>query len=548
MGTDAPYALGQREFGMNPLRPSALIRTALLVAAMFGAANSIAPTAYAQKAVAEKAAIEKAAAKKFALQKFAEGIAELVKAAAGGNAQKKEAEAVQFFGVQAPPKRESELKERKVRLEAYSKAATDWINSVVSLQPNQRQLLKKTLDGKIAASQLAGQKPKPNNIRIHQGFNDSFAINFTDTNGAAIDLNFLQQERLLAEISLTPDQQAALDEAKQERKAFHEAATVGHVLNLLDDHLYLTAAQRAIVADVVKDKVDLNAACYAVTPTNYYFQQTSIVPVFVKAQNLDALGETQKRRAGDLSATNRTANSEEYIIFRSDAGVDSWPQQLRDAMKAQRARMMRAIAVRVDFHNTSDELTDSDVRHLQVAGKGATETAIATWKTASLARLKGHEERAMQFGNGNFSFSIAVPDVQQFENHPIWEHAVERLLPTASDQLAARHEVRAEAMANFIVAMLDRELWLTKKQRDILIKAVREEVPLPDTRIVNANYFLEVSLLTIPMFRLSIQDLVVLTDSQKTALAALKKPFQKQGTRVIVQMQNGSQMHLQIPN
>jgi hypothetical protein len=124
---------------------------------------------------------------------------------------------------------------------------------------------------------------------------------------------------------------------------------------------------------------------------------------------------------------------------------------------------------------------------------------------------------------------------------------MQQLVPKSTDQLNLRDSVRLEATAKFVVAMLDKELWLTKAQREILIDAVRKELPSPDTKIQNANYFLEVTLLTIPMFKLSKRELSVLTDTQKAAFEAMKKPFQKQNSYILVQMQNGGQMHLQIP-
>lgn len=545
MGIDAIYALGRRDFGMNPLRYSTLLRATLLVVAMTSTPSWLASAAFGQEAAAEKAA-----ARKPAIQKLTEGIADLVKAAFGVEEQPAVAVAVEAFGMDAMPgvvTPESELKKRKARLDVYSQASTDWLDTVVSLKAEQKEALKTSLDGRITKSQLEAKKPKRNN-RGSQRFSDHFAINFTESSGAAADLDFLRKTSLLAETNLTPEQQAALDAAKEERRAFHETATVGHILNILDQELYLTLAQRTSLEKQVRGKLNLQATCYALKPMNYYFQQVSIVPVLKRIPGDDLLGDAQRQRVEDLTANTQGPGSDQYVSFDSNDGIDSWQDQLRDGLKAQRARLMRSIAVRVDFYKGSEEMPDAAARRLLVAGKGATEKAIAQWKTTSLTQLKSYEQHAMQMGPGNFSFSLSVPDVQQLDNDPIWRQTVKDLLPNASKQSSERSTVRKDATANFIVAMLDRELWLTKKQRDAMFKAVRNKVPRPDTKIQNSNYFLEVTLLTIPLFKLSKSELAVLNESQQTVLAELKKPFQKQGSTVLVQMENGSQMHLRIPN
>lgn len=520
---------------MNPLRSSTALKASLLITAMVCTSAPMASKADAQET---------------AMEQLAKAIGDALKAATGKNVKKKRVVAEQMWAQPAMPALltpEAELKQRKVRLEAYSEVAAAWLDGCVSLQPEQQRALRATLDKEIATSQQAAKKPQPNRNGGTQGFSDHFAITFTDKNGAGKGLNVLQQKHLLAEANLTPQQLAALDEAAKERQEFYESAALGHILNQLDDELYFTTAQRAAIADVVREKAYLSAACYALHPVNYYFQQTPITSDIANVKQLDFLGEAQKRRAADLVGQNQHLESEQYISFQSNEGVDFWQEKLRDAMKSQRQRMMRAVAVRVDFHRASNEMSESDARHLQVAGKGATDATIAQWKTTSLQQLKSYEEHALQMGNGNFGFSLSVPDVQQVDSDPIWKHTVERLLPAASQQLTGRNNVRSDATAKFIVAMLDRELWLTQAQRDVLIDAVRKELPSPDTKIQNANYFLEVTLLTIPMFKLSKQDLAVLTDSQKSAFEAMKEPFQMQNRYVVVQMKNGGQMHLQIP-
>lgn len=515
---------------MNPLRSPKWLRAAVLITALLCVP---APQARAQQT---------------AIEKLAEVLGDALKAATGREVKQKAAVARQVLAQPAMPAvltPEAELKARKVRLDAFRDVSIAWLDGTVSLADNQQLLLEKTLDQAIASSQVAAKKPQANNQRMNRGYVDHFAITFTDTDGAARKVDLLHFEKLLAETDLTPEQAVRLAAAAKERREFHQSATLGHILNILDAELYFTAGQRTAIGDAAREKIQLNSACYALRPMNYYFQQTPITPLLKRGNHLNVLSEAQKRRATDLSATN-TDNAEQYVSFQSNEGIDLWQDTLRNAIKAQRERLTRAVAVRVDFHQALNEMSDSDARHLQVAGKGATDAAIARWKTTSRQQLKTFEQHAMG-AIGNFSFSLQVPNVDQIDADGIWKHSMEQLVPKSTDQLNLRDSVRLEATAKFVVAMLDKELWLTKAQREILIDAVRKELPSPDTKIQNANYFLEVTLLTIPMFKLSKRELSVLTDTQKAAFEAMKKPFQKQNSYILVQMQNGGQMHLQIP-
>lgn len=517
---------------MNLSRSSMIFRATLLTTAML----CIAPAS--------------AQAQATAMERLAAAIGDALKAATGKDVRRQRGVAEQVFAQPVMPAQltpEAELKERNVRLKAYSAVAADWLDDRVKLQPAQQQKLQKIIQARIATSQVAARKPQDNNQRGNQGFSDYFAINFTDTKGAALDLNFLRKKKLLAEVALTPEQQSELDKFTIERKVFHDSANVGHILNQLDSELYFTADQRASMADIVRLKVPLGAACYSMNPMNYYFQQTPIAAVITGEKQLKCLGVAQKLRAADLAGTSRDVNAEQYVSFQSNEGIDLWQDKLKEAIQAQRKRMMRAVGVRVDFHRGQCEMPDVDARRLLVAGKGATDTLVAKWKTTASRQLKSYEEHAAMRGQGNFSFSIGAPDVQQIDGDSVWKHTIEQLLPAASDHLAHRNSVRMDATANFIVATLDRELWLSASQRDILFEAVRKELPSPDFQIQNSRYYLEVSLLMIPLFKLGKRDLAVLSDTQEIAFEAMKKPFQVQNSYVVVQMKNGGQMHLQIP-
>jgi hypothetical protein len=239
-------------------------------------------------------------------------------------------------------------------------------------------------------------------------------------------------------------------------------------------------------------------------------------------------------------------NSEQYILFQSTEGIDTWQDKLTEVTVEQRKRLARAVDVRVAFHGLSQSLSEQEIHYLRVAGKGAVEEVITAWKELSRRQLKSYEDQVMRF-NGNFSFGLSVADVEKLEVNDIWKHAVESLTTQDTDALARRDAVRLDATARFVVAMLDRELWLNSDQRDVLLEAVKKELPDPDYRISNSRYYGEVTLLCIPLFKLSKTDLAIFTAPQQKAWDAMQNMFQLDGNYVRVQMKNGGQMSFSLP-
>lgn len=445
----------------------------------------------------------------------------------------------------AAPVAKSELKKRAARLVAWSAAMRDWTSRVAKLSDEQKETLTE-INSKVVEQAIdgPGAKVAPNNrIAQQQGFGDHFVINFTAPNGLAKSVDLTGDLSKLVFVKLTEKQKADLETAVKERRKFFQDANVGYILNLIDAELCLTEKQRDESAKIIRGSIDLDAACYAMQPMNYYFQQTSIATLFSNNAVRKLLTDSQKLRSSDSG--NQTQQS---IMFKTNDGMDAWQDQLATVIRQQKGRLRRAADVRVDFEVTSAGLDEKDRRYLRVASKGAIEDVIKTWKTQTRQQLDSWGERAAgQFAGRNVSFGVTAADVKQFEKNKLWSFTVESLTEGKTTYSIKRDGIRSEAWARFVVAMIDKELWLSTSQREEMLKCVAAVMPPADYEVQNARYFREVGLLVIPLFKLSKRDLAFLTPAQKTAWDELKKPFQHQGNYVLVQMKNGGSMHLTIP-
>lgn len=492
-----------------------------------------------------------------AIEKLADFLGGALKAATGKAIPRRvrPAAPVEMLAQPAPAivRPEREVKARLKRLQAYSVVMQDWATATAELSEQQRQALQKVAAVAVSDGQREWQQGHPDQrnavFQQQRGLGDYFPIRFTDVQGAARAVNILQEQKKLVDLSLTTAQQTALQTAEQEREQFHRDATLGYIMNLLDEELYLTATQRETMRESVGHQVDLTGACFGFQAQNYYFDEKSITGIVKSGgAHLNALTPSQKLRAKDLaSMENGSYNSEQYLSFSSEEGIDTWQDKLKEAVVTQKARLTRVIGVRVAFHRMSHQLSDQQTRRLQVAGKGAVDEVIASWKESSRKHLKSYEEQVGRFAGGNFSFGMQVPNVRQLEQNNIWKHTEESIASGVTDALTARNEARRTATAKFIVAMLDKELWLEPFQRERLLDVVRKELPSEENVEPNRRYFSEISLLCIPLFKFSRHDLTILSPHQREVWDEMKEPFNFDGNYVRAQMQNGGQMSFRIP-
>ena len=522
---------------MNPLRVSTLLPASLLLAFLVNT-----PGVHGQ--------VKK---QPTAIEKLADLLGGALKAATGREEKKPARRAVVRDMAQpamdAAKIPEDEVKNRLERLTAWSGTMQEWISRNSDCTDEQKKQISEAAVKAIESAQRTWKQQPRAAQRNNRALSDYFPIKFTNVNGASRAADLTRYQQKIADAGLSDEQRSRLTDAVKERTQFQQDASLGYILNLLDAELFLTSQQRETMARTMRSRITLDAACYSFQPQNYYFQQTSLVPLVQGGNHLDELNAAQKLRAADLASIGRSGsyNIEQYILFQSQDGVDTWSEKLDEAITEQKSRLRRAINVRVSFQEASHGLSESQTHHLEVAGKGAVDDLMEQWKKTTRKQLKSYEDQMGRFNGGNFAFAVSVPDVHKLERDEVWTHAVEALTPDSSDTLAERNEARSHATAMFVVAMLDRELWLDKSQREQMLELVRKNLPSPDYQIPNRNYFGEVTLLSIPLFRLSKQDVALFSAAQMKAWETVKKQLNFDGSMVRVHMKNGGEMSFQVP-
>ena len=111
--------------------------------------------------------------------------------------------------------------------------------------------------------------------------------------------------------------------------------------------------------------------------------------------------------------------------------------------------------------------------------------------------------------------------------------------------LQGRQTTRKKALADYIMSLLDREVWLSKDQLKNLGDATLEHLPADDGQ-PTYPYCQEVCLLTRSLYNFTKEDLMCLSEAQTAAVAELKKELRFDGHNLRFHRNNGSEMTIPI--
>ncbi|MEO2017519.1 MAG: hypothetical protein ABGZ53_24465 [Fuerstiella sp.] len=450
----------------------------------------------------------------------------------------------------------AEIEQRLGRLQAYSRATQDWVASVCDLSDEQTAKLAAICRQNVDASQKNWLKKAQNANRSNR-FSDTFPIKFTLRPGAADDIDLVRFLKPIDSLQslLTVEQTEALNAAIAERRQFQVDCMVGQTINIMDVELFLTVEQREHFRTTLPSRVEnLLGQSLSLFPQTYYYRQSSIASLMQNGDHLNVLTDIQIIRAQKISATDRKKVqdiNQQYVRFRSSESEEQWHNRLEEGATVQRDRVYQACAVRANYHHAADDLSESQTRHLMVAARGVAEDIVRTWKKQAQKTLDSYTRRMAPGGpfGGNISFSVRVVDLALIDQNSIWQHTLANFTNGTDHAVQIRGESRRQADAATIVGFLDRELWLHQDQRSQLTELVYDCVPENGVAFNQSTiHFADVSLILLPLFRMSQQDVSMLTPPQQDVWKKLKAHFHfTERAAHVLNLANGGSISIEIP-
>lgn len=447
-----------------------------------------------------------------------------------------------------PPEQEVEL--RLKRLRDHAAVYVHWLNSVCSLTPEQLEQLAEFINTKIEKSQ---QEYQVNWGRDqNRGFSDYAPIRFT-VDGAANNFFVGKSWDSQLEKLLTPEQSQQWRMAQGNRQAIADAAVRSRLLHLLDQELYFTTAQREQVAEHLKETVkSLDKSLYSLAGRNYsYYFSYQSPQHLLNGIPQGVLSEPQEQRwkAFRNHQVGNGPESEQYITFMSDHGVAKWYEMLDEAVVAQQARLGLMAELRIHYFASEFDLPQEQVNHLRTASKGTVLYCLDNWRESTRNQLRQWEQRMVeqaQFRQGNFGFSMSVPDARNFDQHSIWTSTISELGIQTQALGSARSEASRAATIRYLLKFLDDELWLSPEQHGRLTKALENKFPKQE--IQGYEYMYEMVHLAIPLVRIEEAEVKeILNEEQWLVWENLLGEYKVQGRQIMLQMRNQGQFSFMIP-
>ncbi len=442
-------------------------------------------------------------------------------------------------GIQAPEESlETRVNARGKRLEAYSAAFADWAARVCDLSSEERVALNESLAQQQAKLQERWQR---NTHRHKTQMSDYAPVSFTSIGGAGNYLSRKQLEPLLRE-ALTDDHREVLMAAFDKRLDEIRSAMLDDAVRMIDNELFLSVNQRQHLTMKLRSSLEnVEDGVFTFNPREYYLPHSSLIHALHVLPDSD-LTDVQWQRLNDVF--NNSASDDRPLMF-SLMAPESWPEQVDAASAGIKSMYIRSARMRIEWLAETLNLSPEQEQHLTIAATGASIQCAAAWKQRANEQLKQwKDQQGGQIAGRFLQFSIRVPSDDEFDRNQLWQHSLSKL--GAADAIRIREEFHQSVRERYLVAMLDKELWLTEEQREPLAAMVASTLSTFGQN--ETDSYKEIRLLTIPLAGIANDKLAdLLTEAQQTAWKTLQSQFQIIGDVVVMKMQNGHPAEFVLP-
>jgi len=427
-----------------------------------------------------------------------------------------------------------EKEARENRLKELGGTYLVWVDEICELTDEQEKKLTELVTKLATAAPPELNAQQQQQAQIFRYLPESSPILFNAATGPAGKFLTDLKKEISQEKILTDDQKIVLEDAVQNRAQWRHRCYSDELINLVDDQLYFTPAQREkISADFAEQKPLRTHALYAFHNYNYYIPYE---PATQQLKHFEKhLTASQEKRLDDLEQINPSS----HITFNGADGIDQWYVTLDEETNRQQEKFRAAIDVRVSFYQSQNEIPQPDQRTLQVAGKGTTQKILSQWRETTLQTLRQYEDMQRQ-NNQNFSFGLQYPEVQNLEADPLWTHTIEKLM--LKDVGQQRAKMIQDADLEYLLAILDDELWLSKDQLDPIRELLRNKKVADDPSGYARSYYYSKELLRFArIVHLLNEEEVrpILNPQQMAVWDRIKGYFRVQGNYVTMQSRHG---------
>jgi len=449
--------------------------------------------------------------------------------------------------------RQAKVEQFEVRLNSHADVFRDWVHDRLDLTVEQNAEFEK-----LILTELQRVSIQRNETSSHEVASASAGIKQIRFTTQPNVNNFISSAWLTTFVPglLNDQQQARWLKVTSERQEWIRTANLGYLVEVVDDFVFLSDRQRVTVAESIRQMTDNDRSKQKELEIGLFrFQvQKSILPQaklyrFLSGPPRDILSAGQKLILDSYGPRIRMGGGR-YTARIPTPVSDDDDTRMRKAFAAfrekHRVNFATSVNERVSALDAAFSLTESQKRHLFVAGKGVTKQCLARWQAAKFEELRQMGQRIRRLakvGVGSMEMNVQGVSVRALDHEPIWRGAVTEI--TAKANTRRNLPIHRRAVVGYVTAMLDKELWLRPEQRDPLSALIDDSFP-PLKNVEQADVK-ELELLVIPLFCIPDDRLkTVLSVSQRTAWTVLMAQFKRRGDHVILPLEDGSEVSFDV--
>jgi len=363
------------------------------------------------------------------------------------------------------------------RLTAFQAARLYWIDQACGLSNEQKERLHRV------NSKLIDDANRQLQVAFKEKDGSQYPFSYTLTTvifpSSTFGAKSLDNEAFEKDLDgiLTSDQQARYQQNLQKRQSSLHHGFVCGIVDLIDEELYLTVVQREMVKEKFHQGTRRENALYSLrrdgVRSPYRKPDASFqVPI-------SCLTNLQRHRWDDLNA-----KKDGYQFSYSFKG-DTLQACIEDAERSEEENekaFVNAMLVKLDYYRDFLDLTFNDMQRLEMALVG-----IAQRNSVCLRNLRYCSNAYSSGLSEKLSYPpLNIVDPITIEWDPFWKSLSERF--GFSVAIEARRKERQHMVAEFVLAVLEEELWLTSEQREQLRQLVEQTVGMIE--LPDRNYFM----------------------------------------------------------
>lgn len=354
----------------------------------------------------------------------------------------------------------------ELRLNAYLLAYQSWVDQACQLSNEQRQLLTQA-----TAEAAARFRPRFLDAMFKYHFyaydHISTPLLFGCADHGAMGVFDQEFNDSLNKI-LLPVQRVALNHAADQRSESIHQASIGRIIDGIDDLIYLKPSQRELIRQKLSDvqpkfthryytfRMDHVQIQEKPFLTQEWFPKEHLSPV-----QMEFVESFKKGYGGEFEAISADCTNEEF------------QHQIHLRAERMRPKLDSRLSLEVDcFPGELDEST----RHLlQIARLGAVEQLLTNWCREQLSQL--YHELPPNYVRR--TYYLQHPNVLLIHAEPVWTELFQRDEFQAESRFLA--EKRTANFKAYALMSFDQELWLNADQRsqfELLINDLSDRMKL----------------------------------------------------------------------